>query len=92
MVYLITYDLNSPRGRNSYSNIAAAIRRASDGNWCKPLESTWLIESTLTYTQIRDRLLPYVDSDDHLLVVNMTQAAWHGLATKDSSWVRTNLK
>lgn len=83
---LIAYDLNSP-GQN-YKDLIDAIK--SLGAWWHHLDSTWLVKSNLTSTQIRDRLAVHIDSGDELLVVDVTgdARAWRGFNDRASEWLK----
>ena len=91
--YMIGYDLNRP-GQN-YNNLIEAIKTYSNktySNWWHCLDSTWLIKSDKTATQIRDHLQQHIDSSDELLVANMSgTAAWVGFDKTCSDWLTNNL-
>lgn len=73
VLYAITYDLVRPG--QSYTNLHAAIMRL--GPWIKPLESFWLVRSTLSDAQIRDTLRLHLDANDKLFVLVVgASAAW----------------
>ncbi|CAN5887929.1 hypothetical protein BH11VER1_BH11VER1_06650 [soil metagenome] len=87
---LISYDLIAPN--RDYSRLIEAIKSLSPQNWAKPLESLWLVPTTLTCAQVRDRLTPVMDANDKLFV---TQAGpdWAGrnLADEVAKWLKRNL-
>jgi hypothetical protein len=87
--YLIGYDLDKPG--QDYSDLIAAIK--SLGVWWHNLDSTWLVLSDLDDKQIRDQLKTYIDTNDKLLVINVSgdAAAWYGFTDKGSQWLRDNL-
>lgn len=86
--HLIGYDLNKA-GKN-YDGLKDEIKKL--GAWWHHLDSTWIVKSDLTVSQIRDKLSPYIDSDDELLVVTLTGAgAWKGFNTQGSDWLKKNL-
>lgn len=88
-VVCIAYDLNGP-GQN-YSGLIRAIKALS-GTWWHHLDSMWLLKTTLTCVSIRDRLRPYLDANDELLVVELgPTAAWAGFNAKGSNWLKNNL-
>ena len=80
MVYMITYDLNSTGQR--YSELISAIKEASNGCWCTFWKSSYLIQSPLSPSQITDRLKPYLDSNDRLLVIEVKRN-YEGWLTDD---------
>ncbi|MFW1794983.1 hypothetical protein ACG9Y4_04685 [Acinetobacter guillouiae] len=63
--YAVSYDLH--KGRD-YPRIRRGIESITN-NWCKPLESLYIIESSKTAPQVRDFLLNHIDSDDSLFVI-----------------------
>lgn len=63
--YAVSYDLH--KGRD-YAKIRRGIEALS-GNWCKPLESVYVVESLKSALQVRDFLKGYIDNDDSLFVV-----------------------
>lgn len=64
MSYLISYDLNSP-GKN-YAQLYAAIQKL--GSWWHCLDSTWIVAHPGPASDIRDKLAPYLDRNDALIV------------------------
>jgi hypothetical protein len=90
--YAICYDIHPSRG-DTYDPLINGIKGLGT-HWWHHLDSTWLVVTTLTAAQIRDRLqalLPY--SDDQLLVINVShiEAAWRGFDNDGSQWLKTNL-
>ena len=74
MTYLISYDLNAP-GKN-YDGLYKAIENASNGTWCRPLRSVYIIKSSLSSKDIYDHLAPCLDSSDRVLVIEVTNKAY----------------
>ena len=83
----ISYDLHQP-GRN-YDNLIEAIKRLS-GSWAKIHFSYWYVNVWMTADQVRDRLVPLLDRNDSLYVVDATnnQAAWHNIAPTNPEYIR----
>lgn len=83
---LIAYDLNAP-GQN-YDDLIEAIKEL--GAWWHHLDSTWLVKSDLNTSDIRDRLAKHLDSEDELLVVNVTvdSRSWRGFNDRGSKWLK----
>lgn len=83
---LIGYDLNQP-GKN-YDALIDAIKGISGTYW-HHLDSTWLVETTLTPVEVRDLLSAYLDSSDELLVLTASApAAWRGFKESGSKWLK----
>lgn len=82
---LITY--NRRPGRND-SAMVDAVR--SLGAWWHHLDSTWLVQSDLTVTQLREHLGSYLDADDKLLVVDVAgdHRAWRGFSEGGTAWLK----
>lgn len=83
MVYLISYDLNTP-GKN-YNDLYIKLR--SFNSYLHPLESTWVIDTLFSAKEIFDRLNPTIDSNDKLLIVKL-DTQWHALLSQsDYEWL-----
>lgn len=72
---LIGYDLNKQK---NYDGLHESIKGL--GKWWHYLDSTWLVVTTQDPKSVRDRLKAYLDSDDELLVIDVTgrSRAWNG--------------
>jgi hypothetical protein len=86
---LVGYDLNRP-GQN-YADLIGALKRYPA--WWHYLDSTWLIRTNDAPTEVRDHLGSMVDSDDELLVLDVTDDFWatKGLSQKANVWLKNNL-
>ena len=88
-LYIITYDLSNP-GRN-YESLLKRIK--SYPSWARLGGSSYLVFTDKTATEIRDNLIPSLDSNDKLYVGIMgASAAWIGLASEVSNWIKNNQK
>lgn len=87
-VYLITYDLNS-EGQN-YENVIQSIKDSAL-YWCTYWDSSFLIKSNLTANQIFDKIKPYIDSNDRLIIIEANPANHQGWLEKDQ-WAFVNEK
>ncbi len=74
-VYSISYDLRQP-GRN-YQNLYDAIK-GLDGSCQHPIESNWFIKSDLNEQSVYDSLRPYIDDNDMLFVVEISDSDRQG--------------
>ena len=84
---LISYDLVSP-GRN-YDDLYDYL--TSFPKWARPLESVWVVKTKKSYSQVKTEIVNnYLDSNDKLLVVDITGSAssWHNIPDKD--WIKNN--
>lgn len=77
---MITYDLN--RIGQRYNELINAIKESSNGCWCTFWKSSYLIKSSLSPSQITDRLKPYLDSNDRLIVIEVKRN-YQGWLAKD---------
>ena len=86
---MISYDLRKP-GRD-YSELFAAIK-AVGATWWHCLESVWIVKTSLTSAQVRDRLKPHVDANDKVLVASLS-GDWGtlGLDKNCNDWLHENL-
>lgn len=86
---MVGYDLNKT-GQN-YDKLIEALKSNYD-NWWHHLDSTWLIKTSKTCVEVRDELRAFIDSNDELLVAELTGvAAWCGIADSGSTWLKNNL-
>lgn len=69
--YLISYDLNNA-GKN-YEGVIQTIKDCSNGVWCSPLKSVWLIQSKLSANLISEQIRSVADSDDSIFVIEVTK-------------------
>ena len=83
---LITYDLNKETVR---PNIVGAIQKF-DG-WAKLSESSYAVTSNLTPSQIHEKLKPFLDSNDQIYVITLSQP-YSGYGPKNvNDWLDNNL-
>ena len=89
-ICMIGYDLHpSSKGEGEYE-LFAAIEGIGSGYWdC--LESTWLVITERTPTEIRDELKLYLKQGDRLLVVRCgDDADWLGFTVDCQTWLEDN--
>jgi hypothetical protein len=86
---LVGYDLKKP-GQN-YGPLYEKLK--SYQTWWHALDSTWMVRADLTVVQLRDQLRPFIDSNDGLLVMDVTSdaAAWVGFSQQASDWIHAQL-
>jgi hypothetical protein len=90
-VYMIGYDLHPSHQLHDYDELYTALEEIGSGYWdC--LDSTWLVTTERTPTQIRDRLKQYLKDSDRLLVIRCGEgASWHGFKNNCQTWLEDNL-
>ena len=86
---LVGYDLSRPA--QEYAKLFETLK--SFGTWWHGLDSTWLVRTELTTVQLRDALRAFLDSNDALLVLDVSEdsAAWVGFPEPAGDWLRENL-
>ena len=82
---MIGYDLNK-QGKD-YASLIEAIKEL--GTWWHYLDSTWLVRCSKTSSEVRDTLAVHIDSNDELLVIDVTSRArsWKGFNERASKWL-----
>jgi hypothetical protein len=85
----INYDLRGPH--RDYEKLYDYIRGIS-GNWARPLMSLWLVRTTKTPGMVRDEIGDYVDSNDEVLVLDVTDDNWASNFKDDhTGWMHQNM-
>lgn len=87
-VYSISYDLNNPGQK--YENVYSVIRSFS--GYEHIMESTWLVFTSLSASQISDKFASYIDSNDKMLISKINANEYQGRLTKDTwKWIREHV-
>ena len=83
-VFSVSYDLNKT-GQN-YSELYEELKKST--SWWHYLDSTWLIYTHESASQLSERLLKHLDKNDRLLVIRVTNdyAGW--LTQEAWNWIR----
>lgn len=89
--FLISYDLGVPETSPDYKKVIDYIK--SLGMWATPLKSQWLVVSGKSASDIRDDLHSLTDSNDKILVLDVTSDDWatSRIASAVTDWMKTNL-
>jgi hypothetical protein len=87
---LVAYDVHPAKGE-AYEELIKAIQ--SLGTWWHHLETIWIVQSTDTPGEIRDRLKSHLGNDDQLLVIDISgdTAGWVGINDAGSKWLTGNI-
>jgi hypothetical protein len=87
---LIAYDMHPPRGE-AYDKLVSSIQ--SLGAWWHHLETTWIVRSVHSHTEILRMLTPLIGSEDQLLVVDLTgsEVACAGVNQSGVDWLGQNV-
>ena len=86
---LVGYDLNQPG--QDYTSLIETLKKV--GAWWHYLDSMWLVKTSLTPIELRDKLSAVLDSSDELVVLDVTSRTWAatGLPKRAYDWLHTNL-
>lgn len=88
--YMITYDLNA-KGQK-YDEVIETIKKCSFNNsWCSYWKSSWLIKTNLTPDEIVNKLEPYLDGNDSLIVVEAKQNMQGWLSKDQWRYIHENI-
>ena len=68
--YLISFDVAAPERHI----LTGAIMQLGEA-WARPLDNTWYIQSTARADTIEDRLRPYIDKVEGLLIQEVQASA-----------------
>jgi len=87
---LIGYDLNKA-GQN-YDDLIKTIKEIA-GTWLHNLDSTWLITSNLSCSEVRAKLGKHIDANDELMVLDVTHDDWatRGFSAVANKWLEDNV-
>lgn len=83
MVYVVSYDLN--KSDKDYNDLYKVLKKYS---YIHYLDSTWLIETSESSTQIYDKLKPYIDKNDYILVIQAQNNYWGWLPNDAWDWLK----
>lgn len=87
---MIIYDLHKPE--QDYAELIDAIKAYPDRWHC--FDSTWIVKTTQSSAQVRDALKVYIDSNDELIVFEVTASGWAawGISKQCSDWLLAKLR
>lgn len=87
--YVVSYDLHLVK---DYEKVKKAIDQFS-ADWIKPLESFYIVKTTLDAAQVREILMRSTDSDDAIFVIKADLHEWASyganteLTNKIKNWI-----
>lgn len=89
--YIVTYDLRKEVTSEDYQKLIELIKE--EGVWARLGGSSYLIQSSLTAVELRDKFKCALDKNDMLYVgVVAAPAAWYGYSKDVSDWIISKLK
>ena len=87
--FQVIYELSKP-GRD-YSELVEYL--SSFNSWTRALDSTWFIRTRKSEETVRDELMRFLDSNDRVMVLDVTEDAWAANFTSDSTnWMYSNMR
>ena len=86
-VYNVSYDLKSP-GQN-YTDLISELKKSS--SWWHYLDSTWLIRTQESASQLWERISSYFDKNDYALIIEVGKDYQGWLPEKAWEWIKENV-
>ena len=86
-VYLITYDLK--KSGKDYKGLYNAIK--GNEKWWHYLENAWLIATEESPASVQSSLLPHIDDNDNLLIIQVKRNYSGWLQQKAWDWMNENV-
>ena len=84
-VYSISYDLRQPT--RDYTSLYEEIKKM--GDYFHPLESNWFVRTNWDAQDIYDKLRPYIDDNDLILIIRVDHSDKQGWMVKNFwEWLR----
>lgn len=82
-IKIISYDLGKPESSSDYKDLIDYIK--SLGECKKPLESFWLVKTSLSCKTIRDNAKIHLDDNDRIFVLEWSIDDWAGLRMRNDT-------
>lgn len=89
--FLISYDLGVPESHSDYIALSDFLK-SQYSTWARPVKSVWLIKSDQNAAQIRDNIKKFLDTNDKLIVVEMS-GNWgtYNISKEVTDWMKNNI-
>ncbi|HPW34554.1 MAG TPA: CRISPR-associated protein Cas2 [Candidatus Paceibacterota bacterium] len=89
--FLISYDLGVPETHSDYVLLSNHIK-SFYSSWARPVKSVWILKSEKDTVQIRDEIKSVLDSNDKLIVVEMS-GDWgtYNISKEITDWMKNNI-
>lgn len=72
--------------RRGFDPLHAALREA--GSFVEPMDSVWIVSTTLTARQLYKKVVPFLDGGDRVMVVECgNDTEWRGMPFDVSLWL-----
>lgn len=87
MVYIISYDLNSPTSnRELVENDIKSL-----GTWCKYLTTTFLVSTTTPLENVTNKCTSHLDGNDAMIISKIEKPIQGWLKKDYWDWINKNL-
>ncbi len=89
--FLISYDLGVPETHSDYVRLSERLKSLYV-TWARPVKSVWIIKSDKDAMIIRDEIKTVLDSNDKLIVVEMS-GNWgtYNVNKEVTEWMKNNI-
>jgi hypothetical protein len=86
---LVGYDLNRPG--QDYDELTKFLK--SQDSWWHALDSTWIVVTSKTTSELRDEIKRFIDANDTVLVMNVKGDGWasFGLSDNANRWLKEHV-
>ncbi len=85
--YVVSYDLKKPD--KDYTGLINEIKKSYQ--WWHYLDSTWLIHTSESADALFQRLHPFIDKDDYILVIEAGPGRQGWLPQKAWDWIKEKI-
>lgn len=82
-IKIISYDLGQPETSSDYEDLINYIK--SLGDYVKPLESFWFVNTDYSCKHIRNNAKEHLDSNDRFFVAKWSLDDWAGLRMRNNA-------
>ncbi|NJI00037.1 hypothetical protein GLV88_06070 [Staphylococcus hyicus] len=87
--YMLTYDLNSPGQK--YEELRNVIKKEISNGYCNYWESSFVFRSSLTPSEMLDKMRPYLDQGDKLFVTEIINNKQGWLTKEQWNFINQNI-
>lgn len=86
---MLTYDLNSPGQK--YEELRNVIKKEISNGYCNYWESSFVFRSSLTPSEMLDKMRPYLDQGDKLFVTEIINNKQGWLTKEQWNFINQNI-
>ena len=86
---ILTYDLNKEKSKADYDGFYEVIK--SYPSWARLSESSYAIETSDSPQAIYNKLKPYIDDNDNVLILTLTPPYWGQHSKEVIDWLQKRL-